>query len=58
MLRPIRRDIIVGESAWQVFPAKAALNIATHAIRRNQRITHCGQDCTRCDHHVAGGPIL
>ena len=58
MLRPIRREQLVGESLWQIFPAMAALNITTHAIRRNPRITHCGQDCIRCDHQVAGGPIF
>jgi len=57
-LAPIRRDLTVGGSRWQVFPAKAALNMATHAIRRNQRITHCGAVCARCDDSVAGGPVL
>jgi len=57
-LRPIRTTLAVGESTWQIFPAKAALNIATHAIRRSPRITHCGADCARCDDAVRGGPIL
>ena len=57
-LRPIRTSMWVGGSMWQAFPAKAALNIATHAIRRNPRITHCGSDCERCDDAVLAGPIL
>lgn len=57
-LRPIRRVVHAGESTWQVFPARSALNIATHAIRRNPRITHCGTPCARCDDAVAGGPLI
>lgn len=57
-LRQVRRDVTVGASHWQVFEARAALNVATHAIRRNQRITHCGKECRRCDDAVRGGPML
>jgi aminoglycoside 3-N-acetyltransferase len=57
-LAPLRREATVGRSRWQVFPASNALNVATHAIRRNPRITHCGRECERCDDAVAGGPIL
>jgi len=57
-LRPIRMEGRVGESRWQIFPAKSALNIAVHAIRREPRITHCGDTCVRCDHLAAGGVIL
>jgi aminoglycoside N3'-acetyltransferase len=58
VLGPVRETVTVGKSTWQLFPAKAALNIATHAIRRNARITHCGQRCDRCDDAVRGGPLL
>ena len=58
VLRPVRKTAHVGESTWQIFPAKAALNLATHAIRRNPRITHCGQRCDRCEDAVRGGPVL
>ena len=57
-LRDLRREVVVGESRWQVFDAHDALDAATSAIRRNPRITHCGQDCRRCDDATAGGPIL
>ena len=57
-LRQIRRDATVGDSLWHVYDARSALNVATHAIRRNQRITHCGEPCSRCDDATAGGPIL
>jgi aminoglycoside 3-N-acetyltransferase len=57
-LRPITRVAEVGGSTWQILPAPAALDIATHAIRRNQRITHCGADCLRCDDGVARGSLL
>lgn len=57
-LAPIRREALVRDSRWQVFPARSALNLATHAIRRNQRITHCGANCVRCDDAVQGGPLL
>jgi aminoglycoside N3'-acetyltransferase len=57
-LGPVRETVTVGKSAWHLFPAKAALNIATHAIRRNPRVTHCGQRCERCDDAVQGGPLV
>lgn len=57
-LAAVRREVQVRESRWQVFPARSTLNLATHAIRINQRITHCGQACLRCDDAVAGGPLL
>ncbi len=58
VLRSVRRELTVGSSPWQIFPARAALNLATHAIRRDTRITHCGENCVRCDDQVAGGPII
>jgi aminoglycoside 3-N-acetyltransferase len=57
-LAPVTKERRVRDSRWQILPAKAAMNIATHAIRRNQRITHCGQRCDRCDDAVRGGPTL
>jgi len=58
VLRAVRKEAHVRSSTWQIFPAASALNLATHAIRRNQAITHCGQDCMRCDDAVRGGPLL
>lgn len=58
-LRAIRHETRVGESRWQIFPARAAMNIAVHAIRRTPRITHCDDaGCVRCNDLVAGGAIL
>jgi aminoglycoside 3-N-acetyltransferase len=57
-LRSLRREAMVGTSRWQVFDARSALNVAAHAIRRDPRITHCGEDCRRCDDATAGGPKL
>jgi aminoglycoside 3-N-acetyltransferase len=57
-LRPLRRETTVGDSRWQVYDARSALNVGTAAIRRDQRITHCGEECPRCDDATAGGPIL
>lgn len=53
----IQRTATVGRSAWRVFDARSALNVATHAIRRNPRVTHCADDaCIRCRDAIAGGP--
>jgi aminoglycoside N3'-acetyltransferase len=57
-LAQLRQTVQVRESTWQIYPAKSALNVATHAIRRDQRVTHCGEPCARCDDAVRGGPIL
>ena len=57
-LRDARRETNVGQSRWHVFDAHDALEAATSAIRRNPHITHCGQDCARCNDATAGGPIL
>jgi aminoglycoside 3-N-acetyltransferase len=58
-LAPVQTARDVGESRWRIFPAKSALNIATHAIRRDPGITHCGDAaCNRCNDAVRGGPLL
>jgi aminoglycoside 3-N-acetyltransferase len=55
----VERQVTVGESVWRVFPATSALNLATAAIRRNPRVTHCGDPaCAHCNDAVAGGPIV
>jgi aminoglycoside N3'-acetyltransferase len=58
VLAPCRREVVVGRSRWQVFPARVALERATEAIERDPGITHCGLRCDRCDDAVAGGPIV
>jgi aminoglycoside N3'-acetyltransferase len=57
-LAPLERRTKVGESVWRVFPAEDTLRVAAEAIVADPSITHCGQDCIRCDDAVAGGPIL
>ena len=57
-IHSLQRRTAVGGSSWRAFPARSTLNVAAHAIRRNPRITHCGEECARCDDAVAGGPIL
>ena len=59
VLAPLRREVMVGESRWQAFPAAATLAAATAAIRDDPRITHCGDPaCGRCRDAVLGGPIV
>lgn len=58
-LRAVERTAAVGRSTWRVFPAAESLALASEAIRRDPRITHCLRAaCERCDDAVAGGPVL
>jgi aminoglycoside 3-N-acetyltransferase len=53
------QTITVGQSTWQLLPARATLERATAAIRANPTITQCGDPtCVRCTDAVAGGPVL
>ena len=59
VLQPLQRETRVGESRWQLFPAKQAVQAVAAAIRKDPQITHCGRpDCERCNDAVLGGPIL
>lgn len=58
-LSPIMRTIVVGQSAWKLFPADQAVACAAAEIRAHPQITHCGvSTCMRCNDAVAGGPML
>jgi aminoglycoside 3-N-acetyltransferase len=56
VLGPLAREARVGESGWRAFPARASLEAAAEAIRRDPAITHCGSADCRCNDAVAGGP--
>ena len=57
VLGPLARETKVGRSRWRAFPARAALEAASEAIRNNPAITRCGApDCPRCRDAAAGGP--
>ena len=57
VLGPLARETRVGDSRWRAFPARAALDAATKAIREDPEITRCGRaDCQRCPDAIAGGP--
>ncbi len=59
VLASLKREIKVGQSLWQVFPAEEVLKAATKAIQDNPRITHCADAaCERCNDAVLGGPLL
>lgn len=58
ILREIERRTEVGASMWRAFSAREALELATEAIRRTPSITHCEEECARCDASIAGGPIV
>ena len=58
LLAPLSRQTHVGQSLWRAFPARATLELASEAIRRNPTITHCGTSPCRCDDAVLGGPLL
>ncbi|GHO91295.1 AAC(3) family N-acetyltransferase [Reticulibacter mediterranei] len=59
VLASLKREVQVGQSVWQIFPARETLSAAVAAIRANPSITHCADPaCSRCNHAVQGGPIL
>lgn len=59
ILAPFKQEIQVGQSLWQVFPARETLDAAVDAIRANPLITHCADPtCSRCNDAVQGGPLL
>lgn len=58
-LAPIKQDVMVGPSHWQVFPADHALTAAEAAIREDPLITVCANpSCLRCRDVILGGPLL
>ena len=57
VLGPLARETTVGKSRWRAFPARAALEAATEAIRLDPAVTRCNSpDCLRCRDAAAGGP--
>ncbi len=59
LLAPFNQQFLVGESIWQVFPARKTLAIAVEAMRREPFITHCDDsDCERCADAIQGGPLF
>jgi aminoglycoside 3-N-acetyltransferase len=58
VLAPVERRTMVGESAWRIFPAAEAIDVAARAIRNDPGITHCANPgCIECADAIAGGPI-
>lgn len=59
VLGPLAREGSIGASRWRVFPARAAAEAASAAIRADPAITTCDADgCLRCRDAVAGGPAV
>ena len=59
ILKPVERNIKVGDSNWRVFPMKQIVDLCANAIMEDPMITHCGNpECERCNDAVQGGPIL
>lgn len=59
ILLPHRRGGQVGQSTWQIYPARATLEVATRAMHDDPTLTYCGDpDCERCRDAMLGGPIL
>ncbi len=58
-LADLRRDALVGASAWRCYDAARMRECAVDAIRMNPAITDCGRaSCPRCSDAIAGGPIV
>ncbi|HEX7168478.1 MAG TPA: AAC(3) family N-acetyltransferase [Acidimicrobiales bacterium] len=52
------RRTSVGSSTWRAYPARAALALATDAMRADPSITRCDDpDCLECPDAIAGGPV-
>ena len=59
VLGGLERHQVVGASAWRVFPAHAAIDLAAAAINARPELTRCDREsCIRCTDAIAGGPIL
>jgi aminoglycoside N3'-acetyltransferase len=59
VLAPLKKEARVGQSLWQVFPARETLEVTARAIKENPLITHCADAaCERCNDAVLGGPLL
>ncbi len=59
LLAAFNTQFLVGESIWQVFPARETLDVAVKAMQDNPHITHCDDDdCERCTDAIKGGPLL
>ena len=59
LLDPLNQQFLVGESIWQVFPARETLDVAVQAMQRDPFMTHCDDDeCERCADAIQGGPLL
>ena len=58
-LAELEQRLVVSGSVWRVFPAQAAINLATAAIKARPVLTCCDRDsCIRCADAIAGGPML
>ena len=58
MLRPIEKNVIIGNSYWRCFPARDMVDICAKAMLENPEISHClNPDCERCSDAILGGPI-
>lgn len=58
VLKPIERNVTVGNSYWRCFPAKDMVDICANAIKITPEITHCqNPNCGRCNDAILGGPM-
>jgi len=58
IVAPIERQVMVGDSLWRCYPARALVQLCADAMRADPDITRCGNpDCPRCPDAIAGGPI-
>ena len=57
VLSPLMRRSTVGASNWICMPVRETLEAVAEAIRKDPRITHCGDpDCLKCRDAMLGGP--
>ena len=58
LLKPIEKNLIVGNSLWKCFHAREMVDICVKAIQENKNITHChNPNCERCNDAILGGPF-
>lgn len=57
-LKPIEKNIMVGNSYWRCFPANDMVDICARAMKETPEISHCqNPKCERCNDAILGGPI-
>ena len=54
-----KKETFVGKSKWVCYKASEFVEICVKEIKKNPKITHCGdKNCDRCNDMMLGGPSI